>query len=153
MTKAVLQMSVDGWMPRKLGYLHPKFKTPWFWLTLFYVIGVLCIFTGLGIDQMANMLLFFSQFMLLLINILVIRLPTVLPEAWAKSKFKVSTPVLWSIVIASALFGIVQIFLLLSYITKTLIIINISIVVLILLFSLWRVKSGKVQMEVSYEYE
>jgi APA family basic amino acid/polyamine antiporter len=153
MTKAVLQMSVDGWMPRKLGYLHPKFKTPWFWLTLFYVIGVLCIFTGLQIDQMANMLLFFSQFMLLITNILVLRLPKVLPDAWAKSKFKVSTPVLWIIVIASALFGIVQIFLLLSYVTRMLVIINVSIVVFILLFCLWRVKAGKVEMEVSYEYE
>jgi APA family basic amino acid/polyamine antiporter len=153
MTKSVLQMSVDGWMPQKLGYLHPKFKTPWFWLTLFYVIGILCIFTGLQIDQMANMLLFFSQFMLLITNILVLRLPKVLPDAWAKSKFKVSTPALWIIVIASALFGIVQIFLLLSYVTRTLVIVNVSLVVLALLFCLWRVKSGKIQMEVSYEYE
>ncbi|MDR3174628.1 MAG: APC family permease [Treponema sp.] len=153
MTKSVLQMSVDGWMPQKLGYLHPKFKTPWFWLTLFYIIGVLCVFTGLGIDQMANMLLFFSQFMLLITNILVLRLPKAIPEAWAKSKFKVSIPVLWIIVITSAIFGIVQIFLLISYVTKTLVIVNVTLVVLALLFCLWRVKSGKVQMEVSYEYE
>jgi APA family basic amino acid/polyamine antiporter len=153
MTKPALQMSVDGWMPRKLAYLHPRFKTPWFWLTLFYVIGVLCVFTGLQIDEMANMLLFFSQFMLLLTNVLVIRLPKAVPEAWERSKFKVSVPLLRIIVALSAIFGIVQIFLLLSYITGTLIIINLVIVAFALLFCLWRVKSGKVRMEVSYEYE
>jgi APA family basic amino acid/polyamine antiporter len=56
MTKSVLQMSVDGWMPKQMASLHPKFKTPWVWLTLFYIIGVLCVFTGLDIGGMASKL-------------------------------------------------------------------------------------------------
>jgi APA family basic amino acid/polyamine antiporter len=151
MTKSVLQMSVDGWMPQKMGYLHPKFKTPWVWLTVFYVIGVFCVFTGLDIGGMASMLLFFSQIMLIVINVLVIRLPKVLPEAWAQSKFKVSNPVLWVIMILSVIFGIIQVWLLLSYMTPILILINIIFVVLVFLFCFWRVKSGKVNVEVSYE--
>jgi APA family basic amino acid/polyamine antiporter len=151
MTKSVLQMSVDGWMPKQMGYLHPKFKTPWVWLTLFYIIGVFCIFTGLDIGGMASVLLFFSQIMLIAINVLVIRLPKILPEAWAQSKFKVSTPVLWVIMVLSVIFGVLQVVLLLTYMTPILILINIAFVVLVFLFCLWRVKSGKVNIEVSYE--
>jgi APA family basic amino acid/polyamine antiporter len=153
MTKSVLQMSVDGWMPKQMAYLHPRFKTPWVWLTLFYVIGVLCVFTGLDIGGMASMLLFISQIMLIVVNVLVVRLPKLLPEAWARSKFKVSTPVLWIIMVLSVIFGIVQIWLLISYMTPVLILINIGFVVVVFLFCLWRIKAGKVHVEVSYEYD
>jgi APA family basic amino acid/polyamine antiporter len=151
MTKAVLQMSVDGWMPKPLAYLHPKFKTPWTWLTLFYIIGILCIFTGLDIGGMASMILFVSQIMLVIINILVVRLPKVLPDAWAQSKFKVSNTALWIIMVLSVIFGIVQIWLLVSYMSLTSILVNLTFVVLSFLFCLWRVKSGQVHIEVSYE--
>ncbi|MDR1249849.1 MAG: APC family permease [Treponema sp.] len=153
MTKPVLQMSADGWMPKQMAYLHPKFKTPWVWLTVFYIIGILCIFTGLDIGGMASALLFVSQIMLVIINVLVVRLPKVLPEAWAKSKFKVSIPALWIIMILSVIFGIVQVWLLVSYMTPTLILINGGFVVLVFLFCLWRIKTGQVNIEVSYEYE
>jgi APA family basic amino acid/polyamine antiporter len=153
MTKSVLQMSVDGWMPQKMGYLHPKYRTPWVWLTVFYVIGILCIFTGLDIGGMASMLLFVSQIMLVIINVLIVRLPKKLPEAWAKSKFKVSTPALWTIMVLSVIFGIVQVWLLVSYMTPTLILINAGFVAVVLGFCLWRVKSGKVHIETSYEYD
>ena len=45
-TKPVLQACNDGWLPQKLGYIHPKFKTPMFILVLFYIIGLIPIISG-----------------------------------------------------------------------------------------------------------
>jgi APA family basic amino acid/polyamine antiporter len=42
-TKPLLQGSSDGWLPRKLAYIHPKFKTPWVWLILIGAIAVIDI--------------------------------------------------------------------------------------------------------------
>ncbi|MDR3247722.1 MAG: APC family permease [Treponema sp.] len=150
-TKPLLQGSVDGWLPQKLGYIHPKFKTPMIWLTIFYVLGLIPIFTGLDIGEVGNMVLFVATLLGLVNNILLIRLPKVVPEIWAKSKFKVSQPVLYLMITIATLSGLLTLILLSSSATPMIIIGNVIMTVFSVLYCLIRLKSGKVVMEVSYE--
>jgi len=151
MTKPMLQASVDGWLPQKLAYLHPKFKTPMFWLTFFYFMGLIPVFTGLDIGQVGNIVLIITNIMMLLVNVLLFRLPKAVPKAWENSKFKISRPALFLVTGISVLTVIVTIVLLASSSTPAMLIGNGAILVFSVLYCLYRLKSGKVKMEISYE--
>jgi APA family basic amino acid/polyamine antiporter len=150
-TKPMLQGSVDGWLPQKLAYIHPRFKTPMIWLTIFYVLGLVPIITGLNIGEVANMVLIINQAMMLVLNILLVRLPKVVPEIWGKSKYHVGGSTLIFISVVSVLCGGVTIVLLITSSTPLLMIGNVVILAFSFIYCYFRSKSGKVNMEVSYE--
>jgi APA family basic amino acid/polyamine antiporter len=150
-TKPMLQASVDGWLPQKLAYLHPRFKTPMIWLTIFYVLGLIPIIFGLNIGEVANMVLVINQAMMLVLNILLIRLPKVVPEIWEKSKYRVSGQSLMLIGVISVFGGGVTIVLLITSSTPFLMIGNAVMLGFSFLYCYFRAKSGKVKMEISYE--
>ncbi|MDR1249996.1 MAG: APC family permease, partial [Treponema sp.] len=150
-TKPMLQGSVDGWLPQKLAYLHPKFKTPMIWLTIFYVLGLVPIISGLDIGEVANMVLIINQAMMMVLNILLIRLPKVVPEIWEKSKYHIGGPGLIFISVISIFGGGVTIVLLITSSTPFLMIGNVVMLGFSFLYCYFRAKSGKVNMEVSYE--
>lgn len=149
--KAILQGCVDGWLPEKIGYLHPKYKSPVIILTFFYLIGLLPIFFGLDIEDIASMVSLLVQLSALLMNIFIIRLPKLLPEAWEKSKFHVSKGVLNLIVVLCVILGVVNIAALASTMEPFLLIGNVVMLVVGFLYINLRLRSGKVKMEVSYE--
>jgi APA family basic amino acid/polyamine antiporter len=150
-TKPMLQGSVDGWLPQKLAYIHPRFKTPMIWLTIFYVLGLIPIITGLNIGEVANITLIINQVMMLVLNILLVRLPKAVPEIWGKSKYRVGGPALACIAVVSVLCGGVTIVLLITSSTPFLMIANVAMLGFSFLYCYFWAKSGKVNMEVSYE--
>ena len=85
--KVILQGCVDGWLPKQIGYLHPKYKTPVVIMAFFYIIGLLPIFFGLDIEEIASSATLVSQIAATLINLCILRLPKLMPEAWERSKF------------------------------------------------------------------
>jgi APA family basic amino acid/polyamine antiporter len=149
--KIMLQASVDGWFPQKLAYIHPRFKTPMFWLTFFYIAGIIPVITGLDIGDVANMVLIISNVVGIITSILLIRLPVMVPDAWAVSKFRMPKSGLFAIAILSAVMCAFLSTLLLSSITTGLIIANGILLTAAILYCVWRVKAGKVNMEISYE--
>ncbi|WP_010280496.1 APC family permease [Bacillus timonensis] len=150
-TKPVLQACVDGWLPKSLGAVNEKFKTPHVLLTIFFVIGLIPIFTNWNISGIANFSLILNNIIALVLSIATVRLPKVLPELWEKSRFRTSTTLLWTISIVATLTSALQVYLLFQDLSKTLVIGNIVLLIFASLFAVWRYKSGKVQMEVSYE--
>ncbi|MDR1248252.1 MAG: APC family permease [Treponema sp.] len=150
-TKPMLQASVDGWLPRKLAYIHPKFKTPMIWLTIFYGLGLIPIISGLNIGEVANMVVIIGQVMTLVLNVLLIRLPKAVPEIWEKSKYRVGRPVLVFFSVISVFGGGATIMLLITSSTPFLMIGNAVMLGFTFLYCYFRAKSGKVNMEVSYE--
>jgi APA family basic amino acid/polyamine antiporter len=78
-------------------------------------------------------------------------LPKAVPKAWENSKFKISRPVLSLVTGISVLTVIVTIVLLASSSTPAMLIGNAAILVFSVLYCLYRLKSGKVKMEISYE--
>lgn len=151
--KVILQGCVDGWLPEKIAYLHPKHKTPVVIMTFFYVIGLLPIFFGLDIEEIASMATFVTQIVSVLINICVLRLPKLLPEAWEKSHFHMPQWALSILVIACTLIGVFNIVVLAGTMSPALLLGNGVIFVVMITYIVLRNRAGKVHMEISYEEE
>ncbi|AEE92480.1 Amino acid permease-associated region [Tepidanaerobacter acetatoxydans Re1] len=148
-TKPVLQACIDGWFPKTLGKLHPKYKTPVYLLLLFYIVGILPILTGWDIGFVGNIVLFINRGFLIVLSISIVRLPKVIPEIWERSKFHVSNGMLWFFAIVSAGINVVQTFLLARNISKAAVIGNLCIFAFAIAYGFLLEK--KVTMEISYE--
>jgi APA family basic amino acid/polyamine antiporter len=150
-TKPLLQASVDGWLPQRLAYIHPRFKTPMVWLSLFYIIALVPILTGLDISQVGSLVMILSNLLTLIISVFLVRLPAKVPEAWAASKYKCRQGFLVFIAVMSVICACVNLSLLTSSMTTGLIISNVIMLAVTIVYCLLRKRSGKVAMEVSYE--
>lgn len=151
--KAILQGCVDGWLPEKIGYLHPKFKTPVVILTFLWGVGVLAVLFGLDIEDIASVVSLVVQVCMLLLNICIIRLPKILPEAWEKSRFHMSKGMLVAMIVLCTILGVVNIAALASTMSLPLLIGMVAIFIIGFVYIALREKSGKVHMEISYEIE
>lgn len=149
--KVILQGCVDGWLPEKLAYLHPKYKTPVIIMAFFYVIGLCPIFCGLDIEEIASMATLVSQVAAVLVNICIIRLPKKLPEEWEKSKFHMPKWVLVVLTVICTVLGVFNIVVLATTMSVKLLIANVIIFVVMIIYIQIRKKMGKVHMEISYE--
>ena len=151
-TKPVMAVCDDGWLPRSYAALN-KNKVPYKILTTFYVIGVVLCLSGLSVSVLGNLSLVLSGVVGVIIAISTSRIPKLLPEQWAKSKFKVSQPVLTllaGIALCGSLFS--------TYMNASslfsnmpLLIANIAFIVAGLAFGYFRGKSPNVTMTVSYD--
>ncbi|MDD3361423.1 MAG: APC family permease [Hespellia sp.] len=150
-TKPVLQACVDGWFPKKLAYIHPKYKTPMILLTLFYIIGLIPIIIGFDIGILGSLTNIICQLIFIIINIALCRLPKLVPEEWAKSKFKVKNPTMIFLSVLSVAGCVLQIVLLAKDMSKGILIGNGILMVGAVIYALLRYRSGKVEMEISYE--
>jgi APA family basic amino acid/polyamine antiporter len=150
-TKPVLQACVDGWFPKKLAYLHPKYKTPVILLTFFYLVGAIPIIVGFDMGSIASISNITVQIAFVIINIALFRLPRVIPEEWNQSKFKISPGMMRFFMVISALGAALPIYLLGRDLTPMLLIGNVAVIVLGIVYSFLRSRSGKVNMEISYE--
>jgi len=151
--KPMLQASVDGWLPKQVAYLHPRFKTPMIWLTIFYLLGLIPIVTGLNIAEVANMVLVIVNVVKLVMNLLLVRLPRVAPEAWQKSKFRIGKGPLYLVACISVVCGAVTLALMISASSPIIMTLNGAMLLVSVIYCVLRQRSGKVHMEVSYELQ
>lgn len=149
--KALLQACADGWFPRKLAYLHPKYKTPLVLLTFYYLVGVLPIIAGFDIGLVANLTVCLSQINFMIISWNVVKLPGLMPDIWEKSSFKMSPVILkvWSR--TAVLVGIIQLWLLARDLSLPMLAGNVCYFIFAWVFSKKRSESPDVKMEISYE--
>jgi len=150
-TKPILQASVDGWLPKKLAYIHPKFKTPIPILTIFYVIGLLPIFFGFNIALIADMTVLLNNILFIFICYGVVFMPKRIPELWAKSKFHCSNTKLHIAALIGGFSAVISVILLLTELSYKEITGTFIISIIAAIFGYFRHKSGKVHMEISYE--
>ncbi len=148
-TKPILQACDDGWLPKKLAYLHPKFKTPVILLAILYVLGVVCVLTGWDVSILGNLALISSMIAFLLVSVFMGKLPEIAPEAWKKSKFHMNKGMLTLMVVYSSLASVFVIWLNAIQLSMPFIIGNIVIIVLAFVFS--GVREKYVNMDISYE--
>lgn len=151
--KAILQGCVDGWLPEKIGYLHPKFKTPVVILTFLWAVGVLAIVFGLDIEDIASVVSLVVQSCMLLLNICIIRLPKILPEAWEKSRFRMAKGKLITLAVLCTVLGVVNIAALASTMSMSVLLGMLLVFAAGYAYIVLRLRSGKVHMEISYEVE
>lgn len=146
--KPVMQACDDGWLPSGLAKLS-KYNTPIVILTILYVVGMVCVLTGLSVAVLGNMCLIANGVITLMINACVYKIPKVCPKEWENSKFKVGPGMMIIITLlgsASAIFAIV---LNASTLSTTLIILNVVVIAGSFIFAF--VKGRSVHVEISYE--
>lgn len=150
-TKPVLQACNDGWLPQKLGYIHPKFKTPMFILVLFYIIGLIPIISGLNIGVIADLAVLLSNVLFTVICFGLVLLPKRMPELWEKSVFHCGKGKLWFYAACGGVSSFVMMVVMWMDVDVSHAIGVAVIVVVAYLFAHFRLKSGAVKMEDSFE--
>ncbi len=150
-TKPLLQGSIDGWFPKKLGAINARFKTPHNLILLFYLVGLLPLVFGFDMNTISGTAVFASNIMDVLLAAFVFRLPKIIPNEWNKSRWHTSkkTLVFWTV--AGTLASIFGAYMSLRTMTLPKMLVNIGVCLAALLFGYLREKSGKVKMEVSFE--
>lgn len=146
--KPIMQACDDGWLPQGLAKLS-KWNTPIILLGILYAIGVVCIVTGLSVSILGNMCLVANGVITLMINCAVFKLPSIVPEAWEKSKFRCSKGMLMLITVLGSAASVFSIYLNASTLSKTLLVINVVVIVAAFIFG--TVREKKANIEVSYE--
>ena len=146
--KPLMQMCDDGWLPQSLSALNKK-NVPWKIQLVLYAIGVVCVVSGLSISMLSNMCILSTGVTTIVMNICTTRLPKLVPNAWAKSKFKVSQGVLNVMCFIAAAASCFNVYLNASSLSTGLLLFNVVIIAGSFVFGV--VKSKSVHMEPSYE--
>lgn len=150
-TKPLIQASEDGWFPKKLAYLHPKYKTPVYLLGLFYLVTIIPIFCGLDLGSLANLVLVLQSMLLIVTSLATTRLPKLFPEEWSKSPYKCGQGMLWFFCIAATVVLLAQFYFNARSLTPMLLGLNAAYLIGAYAYVHFRYRSGKVQITVSYE--
>ncbi len=152
-TKPLVMMSHDGWLPKSLGVLHPKYKTPAKYLVIYYFITMAPLFLGFDISRVTDLTLLGSYSMTTLMVFFMRKLPDMFPEQWEKSVFRmprgIFNVVMWICFFASLSNVWGQI---INSDIKT-VLFNLAVMAVGGIFSLTWYKSGKVHASKSYELE
>lgn len=121
-TKGIMIACEDGWLPKSLGKVNKRFGTPHWLLTLFYIIGVIPIVTGLSLGLISAL----GTGVLLLANIIPVfaatKLPKKYPELYKRAPFKLPPATLNIIVYIGIALLFFQGYLLLSSLSYKIII-------------------------------
>ena len=150
-TKPLVMLSYDGWLPKTLGDLHPKYKTPYKYLLVYYVITMLPLFLGIDISAISDMTLLGAYTQSALFIFFMRSLPDKFPKQWEESIFRmprgVFTVIMWICFFAAAsnVWGMLT-----GSDAKT-IAFNVAFMVVGVIFSLTWYKSGKVHPAQSWE--
>ena len=150
-TKPLLQGCIDGWLPKKLGAINSKYKTPHNLILFFYLVGLLPLIFNFNMNTISGTAVFASNVMDVLLAVFVFRLPQVIPNEWNKSRWHTTTGVLWFWTILGTLASIFGAYMSLRTMTWSKMGVNLLVCIIALLFGYFREKSGKVEMEISYE--
>ena len=138
--RPLLQAVRDGWLPKWMGYVHPKYHTPVVLLTLLYIISVVTILSGLSIRTLANMSIICAGITLLIVCLAILRLPRVCPTGWKNSKFKCSKTTLTLIVVYATAAELFNIYLNLRQLSQPIFIGNIVMIIIAFAFAKLRYK-------------
>lgn len=151
MTKPIIQACADGWLPKGLGKVNSKYKTPHWLLLLFFSIGIIPVLIGWDLTLISNLTVTLFRGISILLAITTLNIHKVLPEEWENSKFKISKTSLKILMFLSIAVNLLSIILLVSRRSPLEIAGNIILFILAYFYGLWGEKSGKIDMEVSYE--
>lgn len=146
--KPTMQACDDGWLPAGLAKLS-KWNTPIILLGILYLLGAVCIVTGLSVSILGNMCLVANGAMTLMINAFVWKMPQVVPEEWEASKFKVGSGLLKLICLIGSMASVFNIYLNATTLSKPLLAINAVVIVAAFIFA--SVRSKHAHVEISYE--
>jgi APA family basic amino acid/polyamine antiporter len=150
-TKPILQACNDGWLPQKVGYVHPKFKTPVIILVFFYAIGLVPILFEIEIGRIADTAVILSNILFVLICFGTVFIPERMPDLWEKSAFHSGKTKLYLWSILGGVSSLIMAVVLLLQTTRFQFIGMFVITIVGALFAHFRYKSGAVKTQKSFE--
>lgn len=152
-TKPLLQGCADGWLPKCLGAVNDRFKTPHILLILFYLVGIIPLIFGIDMDTLSGTSVFASSVVDIMLAACLFRLPKIIPDEWNQSKWHVKDKTLkiWTVVgvLAAGFSAYMSLYTLKPLEMAA----NILVVIIALLFGFAVDKFGHVDAEISYESE
>ena len=143
--------SRDGWFPKKMGELHPKYHTPHRWLLVWYVICITPILLDFSVAQVADLVMFIMYTRSIIYAFSFLRLPKLFPDQWKKSIFHMPDWAYKALILATAGVATYQVIANLQNADPKMIIINLVVMAGALIYSEIRWRSGKVHMEPAWE--
>lgn len=152
-TKPLIQAAEDGWFPKQLAYLHPKYKTPVVLLAFYYALTITPILLRVNMEHITNSVLVCMYLCMMVTSIATMRLPRLFPEQWDKSPFKCRQGTLNFFCVVATVVLAIQVYYNAAFLTPALFAANVTLMGGAALYAMLRHKSGKVKMEISYEYD
>ncbi|MFR1051669.1 MAG: APC family permease [Oscillospiraceae bacterium] len=149
MCRPFIQASKDGWLPSLFARVHPKFGTPVAVLLMFYILGLVPILLGLDISTVSSATVILTAVVKIMLCFTAMRLPSVMPELWNKSKFHMGKGGLYFFCILGGAVATLQVVLLLVTSSAPELIGNVIILAVSVIYAL--IANRRVRMEVSYE--
>lgn len=151
-TKPLLQATADGWFPAGLAKLN-KAGVPYVWLTIFGVVNILAIVSGMNISMLGKLVLLIGNVNNFVLVYGIMKLPKLFPEAWAKSPFHVSDGALKGCLVLSMAVLVMQAYMNCKGQAAWVLIANAVMFVVAFVYSNVMVKSGKIQIQPSYDLD
>lgn len=111
-TKPLLAASRDGYLPKVLSKVHPKFGTPYVLLTIFYLIGVIPVLCGVSLQVVSSYGSGISIFMTIVPITASMFLHKRYPEACKKAFFILKPTTMNIIGIIALILALIQTYLL-----------------------------------------
>lgn len=150
-TKPLMQAAEDGWLPNILARIHKKYRTPVYLLVFFLFIGVFPIIFDLNIGAIGSICSVLSGLMGMMIAFCLPKFPKKYPNEYAKCPLRLGNTAVIILVTVSTIIALAQTYFLVIDLSKELVIGSVAILIAGVLFSLTRIKSGKVKMVDSFE--
>lgn len=152
-TKGIMIACEDGWLPKSLGKVNKKYGTPHWLLTIFYIIGVIPIITGMPLAIIASL----GTGVFLLANIIPIiaatKLPKKYPERYKAAPFKIPPKTLNVVVYIGVALLLFQGYLLISSLSYKIIIGAIAYMVVSALYVIIVGKKRKFNKNLGFEVD
>jgi APA family basic amino acid/polyamine antiporter len=136
----------DGWFP-KITAQSNRYGRPWVMITIIYVISVVPIAAGIDVVMAANNTVLLSHTVRIIIAVSLYILPFRYPRVCEKSKYFISRPFYFITISISNISLILVTVLSASALTPALVTISLGSIALCVVYSFWRVRTGKVVME------
>jgi len=94
-TKSMMVLAGDGLFPKFLAKVHPRFKTPWTFLTIIWALSVVTIIARIPIEIFANYAAIGGLIIYIPVMISAMLLKKRRPEAYENAPFKLRGALYW----------------------------------------------------------
>ena len=144
------QAAQDGWLPSVFAKTN-KYGTPIAVLVFLFIINMLPIVFGVSLTALSKWVVALNNLMRLMLCVGIFRLPKLYKDLWEKSSFHVGKAAFYVLMIAATAINGFQVYANTKTLTPKLAIINLVMLVLSVLYTLFRVKGGYTHIDHNIE--
>lgn len=149
-TKPLIQAARDGWIPKKLSYIHPSYRTPIYLLSFFFIVGLLPIVFNINISTISRTVTLTSSFSYAMVILGFYNMTKKFSKNWERSFLFIRSSLSTTLVVAALLVYALQALLMCRSLPTHFLIGNIFVIIGAFIFANIRYKSNSVNVLDSY---